>query len=257
MIKLRFLLTLPAAWCALAVHAQEGSRDGLGATLWQQRSAEYRALCYQAYNVARWRIDQLKPAKGTLRAIVVDVDETVLDNSPFQAHEIAKGISYNPADWLEWTARAAADTVPGAFSFLRYASSKGIAVFYITNRLRSEQEATLANLKKFGFPDADYRHFLGKEETSDKESRRRLVAKKYDIVMLFGDNLNDFNDLFYKKGEGERALAVETVRAEFGKRFIVLPNPMYGDWEAPLYGNAKNPSEAEKANLRLKALKGY
>lgn len=260
MNAIRPALLFIVLFTAGTLRAQEkpnNSRDYLNAVLWQQRSAEYRALCFQAYTLARVRIDQLKRVPGERRAIVVDVDETVLDNSAFQGHELRKGIAYDADDWTAWTGRMEADTVPGALSFLKYAASEGISVFYITNRTREEEPATLRNLQKFGFPDADARHFLGREATSDKESRRQLVSRKYAIVLLCGDNLNDFNGLFYKKDQQGRAEALEQVKAEFGRRFIILPNPMYGDWEAPLYGDKKNPTEEEKAELRFRALKQY
>ncbi|MXV17598.1 5'-nucleotidase, lipoprotein e(P4) family [Pedobacter sp. HMF7056] len=234
------------------------TRDNVNAVLWQQHSGEYRALAYQAYTLARYRLDEiLKVRSAKPRCVIVDIDETVLDNAPFQGHELQKGVSYDQNDWLEWTAKASADTVPGALSFLKYAAKKNVQVFYVTNRLKTEFDATLKNLKALNFPFADEKHLLVKDATSDKEPRRKLIAEKYNIVLLCGDNLNDFSDLFYLKSDTDRSSAVDQARAWFGKRFIVLPNPMYGDWEAPLYDYKKGLTEDEKAGKRIEALKGY
>ena len=104
----------------------------LFATFYQQRAAEYKALCFQAFNIAQLRLDQFQPAVGKPMAIITDIDETVLDNSAYEAHQTLQGKDYDPASWYEWTNRASADTVPGAPAFLKYASSKGVEIFYIT-----------------------------------------------------------------------------------------------------------------------------
>ncbi len=246
------------SWAQGAASSPNFTRDNVNAVLWQQKSAEYRALAFQGYNIARLRLDQDLRLKSTRpRCIVVDIDETVLDNSAFEGHELQAGKSYDPADWLQWTAKAAADTVPGALAFLNYAASKKVEVFYITNRSQSEFGATLTNLLHFRFPFADAAHLLVKDESSDKEPRRQKVAATHHIVLLCGDNLNDFADLFYGKDQLGRAQAVDQVRGEFGKRFIILPNPMYGDWESPVYDNKKGLTEEEKAVKRMQVLKGY
>ncbi|HEY0272452.1 MAG TPA: HAD family acid phosphatase, partial [Chitinophaga sp.] len=113
------------------------------AALWQQRSAEYKALCWQAYQVAALRLDQdlAQPHEKPL-AVVTDIDETVLDNSPNTVHQALQGKGYTQQDWEAWTAKAAADTVPGALTFFRYAAAKGIDIFYISNRSETERAAT-------------------------------------------------------------------------------------------------------------------
>lgn len=254
------------AFLPLAMHAQTNidnkpafARDNTNAVLWQQYSGEYRALCFQAYNLAHLRLDQIlhKKVGKKPRCIVVDIDETVLDNSAFEGRELHNGVSYNPNDWSEWTTKSIADTVPGALTFLKYAAKKGIAIFYITNRNKTEFESTLRNLQHFKFPNADEKHLLVKDATSDKEARRKMVAEKYDIVLLCGDNLNDFTDSFYLKEQQARAEAVDKAHDLFGKKFIVLPNPMYGDWEPAIYEMKKGLSEQEKADIRMKKLKDF
>jgi 5'-nucleotidase (lipoprotein e(P4) family) len=208
----------------------------LFAAAFQQRAAEYKALCFQAYNIARLRLDELSSTGSKRRAIITDIDETILDNSPNAVHQALLGKDYDQSAWYEWTTRADADTVPGAPSFLKYASSKGIAVFYITNRNEKERAVTLKNLQKYDLPNADDAHLVLRNDISSKEARRQQVMANYDVVLLLGDNLADFSALFDKKTIGERDQNTTSMAGSFGSRFIVLPNPGYGDWETAIYG---------------------
>ena len=233
------------------------TRDYTNAVLWQQYSGEYRALCFQAYNFARLSLNEaLNHADDKKKnCIVVDADETILDNSAFQGHEVKTNVSFVPADWTKWTALASADTVPGALSFLTYVAGKDIEVFYVTNRELTDKEGTIKNLKKFGFPNVDEVHLLIKTTTSDKESRRQKILEKYNILLLCGDNLSDFSNVFYREGKNTKE-QVDAAKLLFGIRFIVLPNPMYGDWEKLLYQGDKL-NEADKGKQRLEKLKSY
>ena len=230
----------------------------LFASLYQQRAAEYRALCYQAYNLARLRLDEaiLKTYAKPL-AIVTDIDETVLDNSPYDVKQSLQGKEYEQKSWEQWTALSQADTVAGGLSFLKYAASKGIKVFYITNRNETERKGTLTNLQKFGFPDAVDEHLILKGTTSSKEARRLAVAQKYEIIMFMGDNLADFSVLFDKKNYTDRLANTDAASADFGKRFIVLPNPVYGDWEAALFNYNYGLSLAQKDSIFKTVLRSY
>ncbi|WP_291950914.1 5'-nucleotidase, lipoprotein e(P4) family [Chitinophaga sp.] len=228
------------------------------AALWQQQSGEYKALCLQAYQLAAWRLDQYLATKGDKPlAVVTDIDETVLDNSPYSVHQALNHKGYDEKTWLEWTAKAAADTVPGAPTFFKYAASKGVQVFYITNRLESERAVTLANLRKHNFPYADDQHLLLKTTTSGKEPRRQQVLQQYDIVLLFGDNLSDFSNIFDKKPYEERNAAALKAAPNFGSKYIVLPNPMYGDWEGALYNFQYKLTEQQKDSIMKSKLRNY
>lgn len=253
-VLLAFLL--PAAGMSQTAPASP-ARDYSIAVAWQQSSGEYRALAFQAYNFARLslkeKISQADPKKRN--CVVVDIDETVLDNSPFQGYEIKKGISYDPKDWAAWTALAAADTVPGALSFLKYAAGLNTETFYVTNRSGEEYKSTLQNLQQFGFPYADETHLIVKTETSDKEPRRQHILRDYNILLLCGDNLSDFSNVFYREGKDTRA-ETDRLQKEFGTHFIVLPNPMYGDWEKLLYKGG-HLEESERSRQRVDGLKGY
>ncbi|EHQ28146.1 5'-nucleotidase, lipoprotein e(P4) family [Mucilaginibacter paludis] len=231
--------------------------DGkLWSSLWQQKAAEYRALCFQAYNIAQLRADQsLLKTYGKPLAIVTDIDETLLDNSPNSVHQGLLGKDYETKAWLNWTSKSIADTVPGAPSFLKYAASKGITVYYITNREESERAATLKNLQLYGFPNADNEHLMMRQTTSSKELRRQEVAKTHEIILLLGDNLADFSSLFDKKTVDERLKNTQEQAALFGKLFIIIPNANYGDWETSLYEYNYKLTPAQKEEIFKKNLK--
>ncbi len=211
----------------------------LMATLYNYYAAEYEALCYQAYNVGKARLAQLKqrfPRKKNM-AVVVDIDETVLNNSPYQALTIEKN-SHFPQCWDSWCKLAAAKPVPGAVSFLQFADSLGFQVFYVTNRSQKLKTPTMKNLKTAGFPQVEASHVYMKTSTSDKEPRRQEIEKKYDIVLLAGDNLGD---LYEASGKyPERNKKVENLKNKFGTKYLVLPNAMYGTWPAALKLYEKN-----------------
>ncbi len=233
--------------------------DGkLWSSLFQQRAAEYQALCLQAFNIARLRTDQsLQQPSARPRAIITDIDETFLDNSPYAVHQALTGKDYEAASWYEWTGKGIADTLTGGLAFFTYAASKGVEIFYVTNRDEQERAGTLANLRRFNFPFADNQHLILRKDISSKEPRRQEIARNYEIILLLGDNLADFSPLFDKKTEAERAQNVQSLSAEFGKKFIVLPNANYGGWEDAIYLNKRDWTPAQKDSLIKAALKGY
>ena len=228
--------------------------------VYQQRAGEYEALCLQAYNIAKSRLDNLLASTtGKPPAIITDIDETLLDNSPYAVHQALAGKTYDDSSWIAWTARVDCDTVPGALSFLKYAASKGVDIFYITNRLQVEQGPTLANLQKWGFPQADAQHLVLKQSgaTSSKESRRQAIEGGHQVLLFLGDNLSDFAALFDHQPYDERRKRVEESATEFGSTFIVLPNPVYGDWEGALYNYHYPATLPEKNKILLDSLKTY
>ena len=235
--------------------------DGkLWASLFQQQAAEYKALCLQAYNVARLRLSiALQQPHSRPLAIVTDIDETFLDNSPYDVKQALQGQEYATATWHEWTSLGQADTLAGALSFFNYAAANNVAVFYITNRDETERTGTLNNLKRYGFPYADNAHLVLKQpdSASSKEGRRLQVSKTHDIVLLLGDNLADFSPLFDKKDLAERNVNTLAAATEFGNKFIVLPNPVYGDWESAVFRYNRKLSPAQKDSIIKVSLKKY
>ncbi len=231
--------------------------DGkLFASFFQQRAAEYKALCFQAYNIAQLRLNESLLSPSTKpRAIVTDIDETVLDNSAYAVHQSLQGKDYEPVSWLEWSLRAEADTLAGARTFFNYAAAKKVEVFYITNRKEKERASTIKNLQHFGFPFADDAHLILKQNISSKEIRRQTLASTHEIVLLLGDNLADFSSLFDDKTEAERLQNVQSNAALFGKKFIILPNASYGDWEPAFY--KQNLTLQQKDSVIKTSLRRY
>lgn len=223
---------------------------------YQQKAAEYKALCYQAYNVAQLRLDEFITEETPLpKAIMTDVDETFLDNSPNQVHQSLLGKDFDNVSWHKWTDEASADTMPGALRFFQYAASKGVEIFYVTNRDQEERESTLRNLQKYGFPFADNFHLKLKSATSSKVSRRDSIELNYTIIMQLGDNLNDFDGAFEKRSVSQRGDQADADRSMFGKKYIILPNPSYGEWENALFNYQINLTPARKDSMLRAALR--
>lgn len=225
---------------------------------WIQRSAEYKALCLQTYNLAELRLEEAlrnKASNGRPLAIITDIDETILDNTPNSVYQALKGEDYTDESWNEWCARAEADTLAGARDFFIRADKAGVQIFYVSNRYEVNRAGTLDNLKKFGFPQVDDEHLLLRTDVSDKTERRNQVMNTYDIIMFLGDNLGDFEHIFDSSDEAERLQGLEIYRREFGKRFIVLPNPNYGTWEKAM--NSGYPPLTERDELLKMNLKTY
>ena len=240
--------------------------------LYAQSSAEYEASNIQTYvnaksaldralNDVTWTaaIEQKDNFENKPPAIILDIDETVLNNVPFQARSIIDGQSY-PTGWLDWMLEESSDAVAGVSDFLEYAQSKGVKIFYVTNRIAVAEDATRNNLKKLGLPlDTDRDVLLMKNEngwTSDKVSRRKLVAKDYRILLLIGDQLGDFLPLDETTLELDaRKELADTYKHMWGSKWFMITNPMYGRWEASIYNNEYPDTEDELMQMRLEALK--
>jgi len=232
----------------------------LNAVLFQQTAAEFRALTYQAFNVARMSLDRdlrRKTRDRRRRAVVVDVDETVLDNSPYQGWQIRNHRNFEQASWSKWTSGGTAQAIPGAVDFLKYAASRGVRVFYVTNRATEELAGTMANLKRHGFPDVSAETVMLRDKISSKEPRRAEIRKKHRIVLLVGDNLNDLSQVFERKPIAERFQAVDDNRARWGTEFIVIPNAMYGEWENAVYEYTPGLNAAGRMEKRLSHLQSF
>lgn len=257
-IKLLFPLLICLLFCG-QLHAQHPALSSINnsgkawALLYQQRAAEYKALCFQAYNIAKLRLDEALKHRGKKPlAVVTDIDETVLDNSPYDAERAINNLDFDLATWKQWTAKGVADTVPGVASFFKYAAKKGVTIFYISNRDEDERAGTLKNLKLYNLPNADNAHLILKQETSSKEARRQQVLKKYNIVLLCGDNLPDFTALYDNKpAEDKRMEVTEQLKKQFGNRYIVLPNSAYGDFESAIFKFKKLTDRQKDSVIRV------
>jgi len=228
------------------------------ALVWYQTSAECRALYYQAFNTARLALDvdlrtRAYPKK---RAIVCDIDATILDDSPHSAMLLKQNKLF-PYRYDEWIEAAREQPLPGALEFARYASSHGVELFYISNRTTRMLNATLRNLQSAGFPQADESHVLLMTGEASKESRRKTVAVRHEIVLLLGDNLNDLSNAFEGGTISNRSAQVDSARTQFGSRYIVLPNPVYGAWESAVYQYKSGLTEEQKDAWRKSVLKSF
>lgn len=267
------LTSVISTYFAVTSAAQQGTQSQperadteyqIGAILYMQKAAEYRALCYQAFNWARMSLDMDEKTKKRLakierkkqRAVVVDVDETVLDNSPAQAVQVRNRLPFIQSNWTAWVNMRKARAIPGALDFLKYASAEGVRVFYVTNRIEVEKPATIDNLKALGFPDVSNETVMVRTTESGKEARRQMIMQKYRIAVLLGDNLDDLAQVFERKSVADRFSEVDKLREEFGRKFIVLPNAMYGTWENAIY-EYQRLTEAQKTEKRNNSLEGY
>lgn len=223
-------------------------------SVWMQRSAEYKALCFQAFNIATEKLHKAvldENNKHKKLAIITDIDETFLDNSPNSVHQALKNELFNSQSWTEWCNMGVASPLPGSIEFFKEAERLGVEVFYITNRNLNEAEGTLKNLKDFGFPYADGEHLMPKADTSNKDVRRNKVFKNYEVILFLGDNLGDFSSAFDKVSEKQREEELVKIKEKFGDIFIVLPNPNYGTWEnAVLEYKRLEPKEQEEMFIK-------
>ncbi|PFH92682.1 5'-nucleotidase, lipoprotein e(P4) family [Bacillus sp. AFS088145] len=231
-------------------------------TNWFQSSAENKALQIQIYNQAKEELAETmvkKKASDKLNkkakpaAVVLDIDETILDNSPDTAWSIKNNTSY-PQGWDEWIHMAKADLIPGAKDFLLAAKKMNVDVFYLTNRPEKTRDDTIKNLNLHGLPNVDSKHLFLKTDTAQKGPRQAEIAKTHEIVMLVGDNSNDLSDIFYKADLKTRKDNVDKIAKDLGIKYIQLPNPMYGDWEDAIYRYKMSKTADEKAVDRYKAL---
>jgi len=230
------------------------------AQVWTQNSAEYRALCFQAFNTAKIYIDSfLSSEKKYDRplAIITDVDETVLDNSPYDGKLILEDVSYDRESWVEWGKLEIAEAIPGSLELLTYAYEKGIKVFYVSNRYSEQLESTVNNLKKLGFPNVSESTVLLRSDSRSKSERRNSISSRHEVIMLIGDNLSDFNDEFEVKISEERINYTNQMRDNFGTKLIVLPNPNYGDWESNGLFGGESFDNIEKDSIRKSNIKSY
>lgn len=248
---------------------QDLNEQSVMAIDWVQHSGEYRALAYQAFNCAKLAFDNAK-AKGIKKpAVIVDIDETVLDNSFYQAGLIDTGNAFNPTSWNRWIEAKKARAIPGAVEFVNYVNANKGKVFFISDRDESTAKdsksndlelATIVNLKALGFTGVNEQSVMvkgefsttvdGKENTS-KQLRRSAIesgkadGKAYKIVVLVGDNLNDL-DAQAGTTNTQRRFHVDANRNRYGianngswqdfePTYVMLPNPMYGAWESGLY----------------------
>ncbi len=267
----------PDAPVVVDVSESVPANDNLNAVLWVQKAQEYRALATQTWRMAAATLDRaladpqwtaLLPGEGAelqqpglKPAVIVDIDETVLDNSPFQARAVLDGTPYEEKSWAAWVAEKRAHPVPGALEFARAASARGVTVIYISNRTEQMKADTLDNLRAVGFPIADDGVYLGKGADApgctrtgdDKGCRRIKVASQYRVLMQVGDQITDFGQPRSNDNTDRDALLAGHP-GWLGERWFMLPNPTYGGYESAAVGNVRGLSEAQRRAAKRTAL---
>jgi 5'-nucleotidase (lipoprotein e(P4) family) len=271
----------PAATAEPAAPVAKGPSpdDNLNAVVWSQTSNEHDFIYIETFRNAQEKLLKAKadaswdalakddraahPSLAGLKpAVVLDVDETALDNSPYQARLIRSGGEFNEADWAAWCHEGKARPMPGAVAFTKFAADHGVAVIFISNRAKDLNDVTLQNLRAAGFPVAGKESFLGlgtfvegcEQAGSEKGCRRQLIGSKYRVLMQFGDQIGDFANVYGNTAEG-RAKAMAPYTAWIGERWFVLPNTTYGSWEPALFDNDYTLPREERRQKKIDALR--
>lgn len=222
--------------------------------LWMRTSAEYRALAYQGYNVAMNAVKMAVTDPSHQRkplAIVLDADETVVDNTKLMGESITNGNGRFDAPWWRQAVhQGKSQAMPGAVEFLNEVHKQGVEIFYVSNRYAPVNlDVTIQNFKELGFPSVDKDHVLLFEKDSDKQPRFDMIAKKYYVVVYMGDNAGDFPIGTKGKTLAERNAIIDNHKEDFGTTFVVFPNPAYGSWVSALAKGYQNLSPEEQKQV--------
>ena len=260
------LITITYGYSYASEEDKSFQEQSMLSVLYVQTSTEFAANNIQTFKNASKALDmalQDKTWTAALEqknnfsskkpAIIVDVDETVLDNSSFQSRTILSGLSY-PNGWAKWVNESNASAVEGVYEFLHYANDSDVKIFYVTNRLESFREPTIKNLKRLGLPFDDNKNTLlmrVDENVRDKTERRRNIADDYRIVLLVGDQLTDF--ISTKEAyvfHSDRKKLAKKYSNMWGSKWFMITNPTYGRWELSIYD--KMPKSEDEAIQKRK-----
>ncbi len=265
-----------AALLTGGARAQEvAPNDLLMAVLWTQRSVEYKANALTVFALAKIRLDEALADKGWTAApseqqgdfaglppaVILDVDETVLDNSLYQVWLARSDQSFSTRTWNQFCADQVSLAIPGAVEFTKYADSKGVKVFYITNRDASVEAVTRENMAKLGFPlGGNVDTFLMQNEQKDwgsaKSTRRTVVTKDYRVLLNIGDNFGDFDDR-YRNSPADREKAYMADMPYWGRQWLMLSNPTYGSFDTAPYGFDFKKSREEQRKAKWDTLESW
>lgn len=230
--------------------------ENRGAIQWQLNSGEAKALQYQSYNMATENLKLIaKEQTNKPKAVVLDIDETVLNNYGNIIDENIKTTEgYTKENFSKWSKEEKATVIPGAKEFLSSAKEMGVQIFYISNRYPDDLQSTMDNMKALGLPNSDSEHILLKSNNSNKINRVNDIRHNYDVVMFVGDNLNDFPIGFDHKNNIERKEIVTNNKNEFGTKYIIIPNAAYGDWQGATFGYDYKKTDNQKIKEQNKSL---
>jgi 5'-nucleotidase (lipoprotein e(P4) family) len=231
----------------------------IAAVAWKQTAAEYRALYHQGYNVARMHVELAvakRKAGDKPLAVVSDVDDTILLPLAYWGHLVNRNMDFfDDPIWDEWIPRNQMVTAPGAKEFFDYCAANNVEVFYVTARDQGEKtfDFAMEHLRLAKLPNVDKAHVTVLRDTSNKQTRQDEIAKTHDIVVFLGDSLNDFRRKYYTKDVDERLKLMESDRAEYGRRYIVFPNPTDGHWMRAIFGDSEPPPTDANREIFKKA----
>jgi 5'-nucleotidase (lipoprotein e(P4) family) len=222
-LTLSILFSLLFVSCAHKENPQERFYYG---TLYFQKSGEVKAHYLQVYNMASDVLkSKMRNFKGQRACVILDADETIMDNSPYQGWLYENNAVYTNETWDRWVRSGQAKLLPGVKDFFETMKQLGVTPYILTNRKSYLMDATLSNLSSLGIR-LEREQIMGRGKIHSKKERRAVVEKNCKVLLLIGDNLSDFNDDFASK----RVQGVFKNQRHFGRDYFILPNPMYGDW---------------------------
>ena len=259
-IKISMFVSL-ASWqwtFAQPVGGSETTHNNLlYAVAWKQTAAEYRALYHQGFNMARLHVENAlanHAGEGRPLAVIADVDDTLLLSTPYWGYLVSEGTDFFDDDaWDNWIRENRTEASPGARSFLQYCFENDVEVFYVTSRDQGDDtfELALNNLVSAGFPNADAGHLTVLRESSNKEVVQARIRENHNVIVMLGDNLNDFARRYYVTDVNERSALMEQDQALFGMQYILFPNPTDGHWIRAIFGESEPlPSKENRQTLR-------
>ncbi len=231
----------------------------LWAVAWSETAAEFGALCHQAFNLATLRVDQAtEKFRNSDRplAVITDLDNTIVHASSYWGYLLKEGIDFfDDGVWDKWIPENLITLVPGAFEFLNHCKSKEVEVFYVTSRNQGPNtyDYALKQLQYLELPFADSAHLTVYRETSDKTPAREAVRQTHELILLLGDNLNDFKRDYYVKDVDERFALMERDRKDIGQQFIILPNPTDGHWVRAIFVESEPAGTEQNRQILFEA----
>lgn len=267
----RFLVAFLLVPSASFAQDYSHKHELLNSVLWNQTAAEFAACANQAYQQARVQLDlaletpdwtaapeQTGDFQSLPPAVVLDIDETVLNNSPYEAALAYEDTVFSPDTWFNWVSASKAEAIPGALAFCQYAAGKGVQVIYVSNRAAEEEAATLVNLQELDFPVDEAGEFLlcNNEQPdwgSDKTTRRAFVAQSYRILLLVGDDMNDFVSGTRTGTAARNEVTMQNI-GNVGEKWILIPNDMYGGWEQGVFNRDRSLSREQVLQVKFEAL---
>lgn len=254
------LLCLSFVNCAGTQSQKSGPHNNLlYAVAWQQTAAEYQALYYQGFNLARMQVENAlgqRQNHDRPLAVISDLDATLLDAAEYWGYQVGQDADFfDDAAWDAWIAENRISATPGALEFLDYCAANNVEVFYVSNRDQGENTDiyALAQLQKLGFPYADSEHITILRDSSNKQVVQEEIMAEYEVILLLGDNLNDFSRHYYVTDIEQRERLLAEDKNAYGNRYILFPNPTDGHWIRAIYGDSEPPASAENREILKRA----